>query len=106
MTAAKAFKVIDAPTRGIIVPYGDEGKKLIGELCGAFEVEKQFNLLRRAQQFTVNVFPHQLEKLQKEKALHEIQDGVDILYLADVRYYNEDFGLSLSPEGMMEVLCG
>ncbi|WMJ09095.1 CRISPR-associated helicase Cas3' [Nitrosomonas sp. sh817] len=106
MTAAKAFKVIDAPTRGIIVPYDDEGKKLIGELCGAFEVEKQFNLLRRAQQFTVNVFPHQLEKLQKEKVLHEIQDGVDILYLADVRYYNEDFGLSLSPEGMMEVLCG
>lgn len=106
MTAAKAFKVIDAPTRGIIVPYGSEGKGLIGELCGAFEVEKQFQLLRRAQQFTVSVFPHQLEKLQKEKVLHEIQDGVDILYLADARYYNEDFGLSLSPEGMMEVLCG
>ncbi|MCB0762965.1 MAG: hypothetical protein KDC12_15675, partial [Flavobacteriales bacterium] len=106
MTAAKAFKVIDAPTRGIIVPYGDEGKRLIGELCGAFEVEKQFQLLRRAQQFTVNVFPYQLEKLQKEKVLHEIQDGVDILYLADARYYNEDFGLSLTPEGMMEVLCG
>ncbi|MDP1549480.1 MAG: CRISPR-associated helicase Cas3' [Nitrosomonas sp.] len=105
MTAAKAFKVIDAPTRGIIVPYGSEGKELIGELCGAFEVEKQFQLLRRAQQFTVNVFPHQLEKLQKEKALHEIQNDVDILYLADVRYYNEDFGLSLTPEGKMEVYC-
>ncbi|QOJ20565.1 MAG: CRISPR-associated helicase Cas3' [Gammaproteobacteria bacterium] len=105
MTAAKAFKVIDAPTRGIIVPYGDEGKKLIGELCGAFEVEKQFELLRWAQQYTVNVFPHQLEKLQKEKALHEIQDGVDILYLADARYYNEDFGLSLTPEGKMETYC-
>lgn len=105
MTAAKAFKVIDAPTRGIIVPYGSEGKGLIGELCGAFEVEKQFQLLRRAQQFTVSVFPHQLEKLQKEKVLHEIQDGVDILYLVDVRYYNEDFGLSLMPEGKMEVHC-
>lgn len=105
MTAAKAFKVIDAPTRGVIVPYGSEGKGLISELCGAFEVEKQFQLLRRAQQFTVSVFPHQLEKLQKEKVLHEIQDGVDILYLADVRYYNEDFGLSLMPEGKMEVHC-
>ena len=105
MAAAKAFKSIDAPTRGVIVPYGSAGKKLIGELCGAFEVEKQFKLLRRAQQYTVNVFPHQLEKLQKENALHEIQDGVDILYLADARYYNEDFGLSLTPEGKMEVHC-
>lgn len=105
MAAAKAFKSIDAPTRGVIVPYGSAGNKLIGELCGAFEVEKQFKLLRRAQQYTVNVFPHQLEKLQKENALHEIQDGVDILYLADARYYNEDFGLSLTPEGKMEVHC-
>ncbi|MEO6563045.1 MAG: helicase-related protein [Nitrosospira sp.] len=105
MAAAKAFKSIDAPTRGVIVPYGSAGKKLIGELCGAFEVEKQFKLLRRAQQYTVNVFLHQLEKLQKEKALHEIQTGVDILYLADARYYNEDFGLSLIPEGKMEVHC-
>jgi CRISPR-associated endonuclease/helicase Cas3 len=106
MAAAKVFKVIDAPTRGIIVPYGSEGKKLIGELCGAFEVEKQFKLLRRAQQYTVNVFPYQLEKFQAENALHAIQKGVDILYLADARYYNEDFGLSLTPEGKMEVLCG
>jgi CRISPR-associated endonuclease/helicase Cas3 len=105
MAAAKAFKSIDAPTRGVIVPYGSAGKKLIGELCGAFEVEKQFKLLRLAQQYTVNVFPHQLEKLQKEKALHEIQAGVDILYLADNRYYNEDSGLSLTPEGKMEVYC-
>jgi len=105
MAAAKAFKSIDAPTRGVIVPYGSDGKKLICELCGAFEVEKQFKLLRRAQQYTVNVFPHQLEKLQEEKALHEIQTGADILYLADARYYNEDFGLSLTPEGKMEVYC-
>ncbi|MEC4678638.1 MAG: CRISPR-associated helicase Cas3' [Nitrospirota bacterium] len=103
MTAAKAFKVIDAPTRGIIVPYGDEGKNLIAQLCGAFEVEKQFDLLRRAQQFTVNVFPHTLEKLKEENILHQIQEDVDVLYLVDSRYYNEDCGLSLSPEGMMEV---
>ncbi len=105
MTAAKAFKVIDAPTRGIIVPYGSEGKKLIGELCGAFEVEKQFKLLRKAQQYTVNVFTGDLEKLDRLKVLHPIQKDVDILYLMDARYYNEDFGLSLAPEGKMEVPC-
>lgn len=32
MAAAKAFKVIDSPTHGVIVPYGTEGKTLIAEL--------------------------------------------------------------------------
>ncbi len=42
MAAAKAFKAIDAPTRGVIVPYGEEGKAIINELCAAFMIEKQF----------------------------------------------------------------
>ncbi|MDN5942235.1 MAG: hypothetical protein L0H94_10165, partial [Nitrospira sp.] len=104
MSAARAFKVIDAPARGIIVPYGKAGRDLINGLCSAFEVEKQFKLLRRAQQYTVNVFPQDLENLQKALAVHEIQDGVDILYLSDARYYNQSFGLSQTPEGTMEVL--
>lgn len=104
MSAARAFKVIDAAIRGIIVPYGKSGKELINDLCAAFEVEKQFKLLRRAQQYTVNVFSQDLEKLQKAGAVHEIQRGVDILYLSDARYYNQAFGLSQTPEGCMEVL--
>ncbi len=105
MSAARAFKVIDAPTRGIIVPYGKAGQELINDLCAAFEVEKQFKLLRRAQQFTVNVFSQDLEKLQKAGVVHEIQKDMDILYLSDARYYNQAFGLSQTPEGNMEVLC-
>ncbi|MBY0249044.1 MAG: CRISPR-associated helicase Cas3' [Nitrospiraceae bacterium] len=104
MSAARAFKVIDAPTQGIIVPYGEAGRDLINDLCSAFEVEKQFELLRRAQQYTVNVFPQDLERFQKAGAVHEIQKGVDILYLSDTRYYNQSFGLSQTPEGTMEVL--
>lgn len=104
-SAARAFKVIDAPTRGIIVPYGEAGKELIVDLCSAFEVEKQFKLLRRSQQYTVNVFPRYLEQLQKAGAVHEIQSGVDIFYLSDARYYNKAFGLSETPEGNIEVLC-
>lgn len=104
MSAARAFKVIDAPTRGIIVPYGKSGLDLINDLCSAFEVEKQFKLLRRAQQYTVNVFPYVLDQLQKAGAVHAIQKDVDILYLSDARYYDQSFGLSQTPEGTMEVL--
>jgi CRISPR-associated endonuclease/helicase Cas3 len=104
MSAARAFKVIDAPTRGIIVPYGEAGRDLVNKLCSAFEVEKQFVLLRRAQQYTVNVFPQDLEKLQKAGAVSTIQKDVDILHLSDARYYGQSFGLSQTPEGTMEVL--
>lgn len=104
MAAGRAFKAIDAPTRGIIVPYDARGKKLIGKLCGAFEVDKQFKLLREAQQYSVNVFPHVLQKLQKAEAVHTIQEDVDILYLSDGRYYHQESGLSETPEGEMEVL--
>lgn len=104
MSAARAFKVIDAPTRGIIVPYGEAGHDLVNDLCSAFEVEKQFELLRRAQQYTVNVFPYVLDQLQKAGAVHAIQKDVDILYLSDARYYDQSFGLSQTPEGTMEVL--
>ena len=104
MSAARAFNVIDAPTRGIIVPYGKSGLDLINDLCSAFEVEKQFKLLRRAQQYTVNVFPYVLDQLQKAGAVHAIQKDVDILYLSDARYYDQSFGLSQTPEGTMEVL--
>jgi CRISPR-associated endonuclease/helicase Cas3 len=104
MSAARAFKVIDAPTRGIIVPYEEAGRALINELCSAFNVEKQFKLLRRVQQYTVNIFPHVLDQLLKAGAVHEIQPDVDILYLSDSRYYNQAFGLSQTPDGTMEVL--
>lgn len=104
MSAARAFKVIDAPTRGIIVPYGEAGRDLVNDLCSAFEVEKQFELLRRAQQYTVNVFPYVLDQLQNAGAVHAIQKDVDILYLSDARYYDQSFGLSQTPEGTMEVL--
>lgn len=103
MSAAKAFKAIDAPTRGVIVQYGKEGQAIVAELCAAYMPDKEFDLLRRAQQFTVNVFPNVLERLTKAEAVREIQDGTGILYL-DYRYYSDKFGLSETPVRNMEVL--
>lgn len=104
MTAAKAFKAIDAPTRGVIVPYGQSGRDIITALCAAYLPDKEFDLLRRAQQFTVNVFPQFLDRLTKVGAAQEIQEGTGILFLADSRYYSPEFGLGETPEGKMEAL--
>jgi len=100
-TASRLFKSIDAPTQGVIVPYG-AGAGLIADLCAAFEVERQFDLLRRAQQFSVNVFPSVLLSLQKQTAFHEVQEGIGIRYL-DSRFYDAEFGLSEVPVSPMEM---
>lgn len=103
MSAAKAFKAIDAPTQGVIVQYGKEGQAIVAELCAAYLPDKEFEMLRRAQQFTVNVFPNVLERLIKAGAVQEVQEGTGILYL-DYRYYSDEFGLSETPVRNMEAL--
>jgi CRISPR-associated endonuclease/helicase Cas3 len=103
MTAAGAFKAIEAPTQGVIVPFGTEGRELIADLCATFEVERQYELLRRAQQFTVSVFPHDLAKLQDARAVHAVQEGTRILHL-DPRYYSAEFGLMTEPVNPLENL--
>lgn len=108
-TAAKAFAPIDAPTEGVIVPYGEkgaavkEGQRIIGELCAAFDPKKQRDLLKQAQRYSVNVFPNVLRQLKNEKALFEVQD-TGIFYL-DERYYNDEFGLSTEVSTSMDTHC-
>ncbi len=103
MSAAKAFRAIDSPAQGVIVPYGDEGAALIIELCRAYDPTKAFDLLRRAQQFSVNVFPHVLRRLQDANAVTEVQEGTGILYL-NGQYYHEHTGLSEVPVNQQPTL--
>jgi CRISPR-associated endonuclease/helicase Cas3 len=103
MTAAKLFKSIDAPTRSVIVRYGDEGKDLVNQLCSAFEVVKQYALIKKAQQYSVNLFPYEYEKLAEQNALYRVQEETEIFYL-DNKYYSEQFGLSMEPINKEEFL--
>lgn len=104
MTAAKSFQAIESITRGVVVPYGKKGKDIVNELCSVYELEKQYKLIRRAQRYSVNVFPDVLKRLQ-EQAIHEVQTGSGILYLNE-RYYSDEFGLSESPVSDMGFLNG
>jgi len=102
MTAAKSFQAIESITRGIIVPYGKDGKDIINRLCSVQELEKQYKLIRRTQRYSVNVFPDVLQRLQ-ERSVHEVQKGSGILYL-DEQYYSDEFGLSEKPVNEMGFL--
>ena len=98
-SAGRAFQAIDAPTRALIVPYG-EGTELIAKLCGEWNPQEMHRTLQKAQRYSVNVFPNVWDKLQKENALHETIEGSGIYYL-DERYYNNEFGLSLDETSEM-----
>ncbi len=93
MTANKIFRVIGAGTQGIIVPYGKTGEDIIGDLCASFELEKDYNLLKRAQRFTVNVYPYMIQKLVEADAIFETQENSGI-YCLKSEYYSNKYGLS------------
>jgi CRISPR-associated endonuclease/helicase Cas3 len=103
MTAGKAFDVIDAPTEGIVVPYGRRGKQLIGRLASEEFIHNPFPLLKQAQQFTVNVFPRDFAKLKNAKAIKSLSEEFNIFHL-DERFYDSKFGLSTEPVTEMELL--
>ncbi|WP_223303823.1 CRISPR-associated helicase Cas3' [Dokdonella koreensis] len=92
-TAARLFKAIDAPTEGIVVPYGEDGKALIAELCGASDRPFDKKLLKKAQQYTVNVLPKVLKHLSDIEAFQTVGSGLGIHCLLQ-EHYSEKFGLS------------
>lgn len=93
MTAGKAFEVIDAPTKSIIVQHG-KGKKIVTKLCASFRPNSQRKLLRKAQMYSVNVFPNVWQNLLDEQAIHPVQEDVEIYYLKK-EHYHEKFGMSV-----------
>ncbi len=101
-TANKEFRVIDSPTRGVIVPY-KEGEKIIVELCSAFELEKQSKLLKQAQRYSVNLYDHDFEELLRTGTIQEVQPEAGIFYLNE-QYYSEEFGWSNQPVNGMKIL--
>ena len=105
MDAANLFKVIDAPTYAVVVPY-QGGKSVVDALCALeqrFVATQYFARIREAQRYSVNVFPNVWQHLINANAVHETQEGSGIFYL-DSQYYSEQFGLSTNPVKSMESL--
>lgn len=95
-TAAEHFRVIHDLTTSVIVPYGDEGKDIIAELNGERRIEELTRLLRRSQQYTINLFKYEHDQLDKNAGLESCLDG-HVLVLKEGAY-SEEFGLDLQNE--------
>jgi CRISPR-associated endonuclease/helicase Cas3 len=101
-SASRSFHAINAPTEGIIVPYGDKGKKIIAKLCSCDmkDLKEMNSLLRQAQEFSVNIFPNTYNQLVTKGCIREVQPESGIMYL-DERYYSEDFGVDTEIVGVL-----
>ncbi len=103
MDAGRAFKAIDAPTKAVIVPYGDEGRELITALYGTQFNDKDFyKLVREVQQYSVNVFPYMFDKLQQEHAIEQVRD-TGIFTLSE-KFYDEHMGLNIVGDGKLDFI--
>ncbi|OOR89014.1 hypothetical protein B0181_07500 [Moraxella caviae] len=102
MAAGKAFQAIDAPTKAVIAPFGEEGKALITKLCEFVSKPKDANfyaLFAQVQGLSVNVFAHEFAALEKSQALTDIDEtGLMVL---DERFYDDEYGLNLTGDGKM-----
>jgi len=96
-TATQAFKVIDSPTKTVIVPYGKEGTNIITELNNDLHPEQLNAMLRKAQQFSVNLFEYEMEKLDRARALYFTPLGICCLR---TEHYWPDIGVSIEPRAL------
>lgn len=102
-SAAKQFQSITGSTQGIVVPFRRPGQDVIAALCSTPDLQAEWRLLRKAQQFTVSVFPETMQRLLRAGALREAQPDTGI-YCVLPGHYNDEFGLQVDGGGVMEGL--
>lgn len=97
-TAAENFYVIENITTSVLVPY-KEGKGVITELNGKNSIEEFTQLLRKAQQYTINLYRNDLDKLAKNNGIVSYLEG-KVLALKEGAYNNE-FGLNIENDSQL-----
>lgn len=90
-TAGNHFQVIAQNTTGVIVPYG-EGKTLITHINGQCNLRELKKYLKRAQQFSVNLFETDKRRLEEMGGIVSLKAGT-ILALRE-GFYKEDIGVT------------
>jgi CRISPR-associated endonuclease/helicase Cas3 len=100
-TAGKYFHVIDNETTSVIVPYA-EGKDIITELSSNGSISDLTSLLRKAQQYTINVYKNELNNLSKNGGIVSYLDGK--IFALKEGAYNKEFGLNIENDSALDSL--
>ena len=100
-TSAKKFEVIKNQTQAILVPYG-EGKDIEIQLNSARSIPDLSTLLKKSQFYSVNVYNHELQRLESSGAITEYCDGV--ILILNEGYYDKEYGLRIEGGGGLSFL--
>jgi CRISPR-associated endonuclease/helicase Cas3 len=100
-SAWKNFDVIASDTTGIIVPF-EKGQSIIKELYAGPDRRRMEELLREAQQYSVNVYHNSVEDLLKANVVKRIRADHEI-YAVEGKYYDEHIGLNCDAGVMLDV---
>jgi CRISPR-associated endonuclease/helicase Cas3 len=102
-TAWKEFEVIAQDTVGVVVPF-ERGKEIIAEFFSLPDVQHCINLLREAQQYSVNIYFNELKKMVDNQIIKKVPLKNDMeIYTVEEKYYDLNIGLTFE-EGCMP-LC-
>ncbi|MEL7610281.1 MAG: CRISPR-associated helicase Cas3' [Bacillota bacterium] len=95
-TAGRLFEAIEN-TATLLVSFG-EGEQLIEALrCGELRMAERKKILRRAQQYSVNIYEDAKKQLEKEGAIEVLPDGILVL---NKRFYHDEYGVTTQGEKM------
>lgn len=89
-SAGEIFEVFDNQTTDVIVPYNDEAKEIIAELCSEktkFDIGHLKDIIRQAKPYTISLY-----KYQMKDAYMFISDKDNRFFALQERYYNEETG--------------
>ncbi len=101
LSAGRAFAVIDSNTQGVIVPYNDEARGIIADITSGNADRQLYSLLRKAQKYSVELYPQALEKLLKAQAIHVTECGV---YVLREEYYSDESGVTEESQPMQALV--
>lgn len=99
LTAGKNFKVFDDNTYTVLVPYG-EGDGLIDKIKKslAYDIDIPIKLLKRAGNYSVQIYEYQKRKLEENGMLYNLSEGSDAvcsekIYAVYPAAYSYEYGI-------------
>ena len=95
--ACSRFEVIPEQTRAVLVPFM-EGAELIAALNGRHTMREEMQLLRRAQAYSVSLYPGDYDRLCRADALYSVGESGAVA--VEEGYYNEESGLLFEQDNL------
>ncbi len=96
---ADLFRVIDSPTRAVLIPEDDDARDIISQLEND---ARSTRLMRKAGMHTVAVYPKQFDALLGAGAIKMLDE--ELAVLRDDTLYNSETGLHI-PGGGIGIIC-